>query len=110
MNDEMTPEYAEVIASRESLFADLAEAIEVEADLRDNRTVMALMRAARAGHNAALDEMMDLSPADTVAVARCLVNVKTFRYMQQALEGVLSRGKRAESLIRAQDERSLNDE
>jgi hypothetical protein len=106
---QITPEYIEQLKSRESLFSELAEAIDIEADLRDNKTILALMQAAKAGHDAALDEMMELSPLDTAAVARCLVNVKTFRYMKRALESVLSRGKRAEALIRAQDEHSQHE-
>lgn len=101
---EITQEYIEDLKVREDRFAVVADAIQVEADLRDNVTIKALMAAAKRGFDVAIDEIIDLSPLDAPEIGRCIVNIKTFVYMKRALEDVLTRGKRAEDQIRSEDE------
>lgn len=101
---EVTPEYIEQLKTREARFAILAYAIEVEADLRDNPTIKALMAAAKRCYDEAVAEIIEISPLNHVEIGRCLVNMKTFIYMKRALEEVLTRGKQAEDRIRAEDQ------
>lgn len=103
MSDEITPEYIEDLKKRESLFAELAAGIEIETELRDNPVIRAILRAAQIDHDAALDELMTISPLESEKIARILVDVKTFRHIRKSLDAILSRGERAENIIRAQD-------
>ena len=99
----ITPEYIASLKSREERFRIIAEAIDVEADLRDNTTIKALMAAAKLNFDQAVAEIVEISPHNAVEISRCLVNIKTFLYMKRALEGVLTRGRYAEQQIKAED-------
>lgn len=98
MSDEITPEYIEDLKRRQPLFADIALGIDLEAEMRDSLVIRTILKAVEVDHNAALDELVEMSPLDAEGISRCLVNVKTFRYIRRALDAVLSRGKRAEAI------------
>lgn len=102
---DLTPDQLDALKSRDSRFAVLAEAIAVEADLRDNPTIKLLMAAVRQDADAAMEELADLSAADPVAMHKALVNVKTLVYIRRTLNALLQRGQVAELEIRQEDER-----
>lgn len=107
---EITPEYIEELKSQESRYQVLADAIQVEADLRDNVTIKGLMAAAKRNFDLAIDELIEISPLKSAEIARCLVNLKTLVLLKRTLESILTRGKQVEMQIRAMDTaRSANE-
>ena len=105
MSDVLTPEQLDTIRSRDSRFAAIGRAIAIEADLRDNETIKALLGAVRADMEAGLDELADLSPGDPMAVAAALVKVRTFVWVRRTLNLILQHGAAAEAAVRAEDHR-----
>lgn len=109
MSDEpfaVTPEYIEAMKSRDSRFAMVERAIAIETDLRDNQTIKAIIGAIKADADQAMEDLADLSPADTVAVSGALVRVRTLVYMRRTLNAILQRGAVAEQSLSAEDHRS----
>jgi hypothetical protein len=103
-------DYVEQAKSRDTRFSILATSIAVEADLRDNETIKAIMAAIRADADRAMDEISDISPGDTVAISQHLVKIRSFVYLRRTLETILTRGRIAEQEIRAQDRMLSDDE
>ena len=90
--------------ARDSRFAALGLAIALETDLRENDTIKVIMAAVRADADTAMDDLADMSPADTVGIAAALVKVRTLVYIRRTISTILNRGNAAEQSIRAQDE------
>jgi hypothetical protein len=102
----MTDE-ADYVASaklRDTRFALLSRAIAVETELRDSAVIGALMAAIRADADQAMEDLFDVSPLDTNAVAFHIVKVRTLVYTRRVLNAVLRQGQAAEASIRAEDE------
>lgn len=87
---------------------DFALSLDVERDMQSNPTVMALNRYAKAGYDAAIDEIIELSPHDTVEISRCLVKIKTYVYMRRAFGHILAAGDRAEQALRNESIEALS--
>jgi len=102
--------YIRAAVSRDSRFRDLQDAIAVSADMSDNPTVKALLAAFRADADLAMLEMADTSPADQKAMALISVRVGVYVRAKRILEAVLTRGRLAESDLRAQDVSRMSDE
>lgn len=90
---------------RDQRFAALHQMIAVEADMRDNTTIKALIAAIRADADAAMLELADTSPVDAKAIAALLVRVKAYTSLKRMIEMILTRGKIAEGEIRMEDQR-----
>ena len=100
----MNKEETEELVKRSQLFAYVHTMIEVEGDLRDNKTIMAFMDYAKKSMDQAINEIVETSPHDTVEISRCLVNIKTALYLKRTLERIISLGVQAEGRLREQDE------
>lgn len=100
----MSDDVSEAIA-RDTRFAVLAQAIAVEGDLRDNETIKALLAAAEADAEDAMNELADISPENKVSLAALLVRVKTVVLLRGWLGAIIRRGQAAEQAIRADDYR-----
>ena len=103
MSDQLPPEYLAQLKLRDTRFAVLAEAIAVETEMRDSPVIKAILGAVRADADAAMEALVDVSPADQTAVALHLVKVSTLVYIRRTLNRVLRLGQAAEAQIRAED-------
>lgn len=97
-------DYVEEAKARDMRFKVLAQAIAIEADLRDNTTIKALLAHLVADADQAMNELAVTSPADQVAISGLLVRVSTLVYIRRTLNMLIMRGQAAEQAIRAQDE------
>lgn len=95
---------------RDTRFAIIGRAIAIETDLRDNETIKALLGAARADADQAIEELSELSPTDINAVSLALVKIRTLVYIRRVLNIILQRGVVAERAIRAEDQVEQRDE
>lgn len=107
---DLPEDYIEELKSRDERFAALGEAISIEADLRDNPTIKALMKAVRQDSEKAMEDLAEISPLDHQQIALLLVRVKTFVYIRNTLNFVLNRGRAAEQHIRAEDQSMTGEE
>lgn len=97
------PDFIALVVSRDERFRVLQEAIAVEADMRDNATIKALLAAIRADADLAMAELAETSPYDKRAVGLIASRVGAYTRVKRYLEVILTRGKLAEAEIRAQD-------
>ena len=104
MSDQtLTQDDIDALKTRDTRFAILSNAIAVEHDLRDNPVIKALMGAARADADQAMEELCDVSPGDVAAISFHLVKIRQLVYMRRVLNAVLRQGAAAEAAIRADD-------
>lgn len=108
---ELTQDDMDRLKSRDARFAVLSRAISIEADLRDNPTIKALMAGIREDADRAMDEIAECSPGDIAAISFHLVRIKTLVTIRRNLNVILRQGAAAESSIRSEDHReNPNDE
>lgn len=99
----MEEDFVSLAISRDKRFAVLQEAIAVEADMRDNPTIKALIAFLRADAELAMAELAETSPLDSNAIASIAARVKSYTSVKRIIETILTRGKIAEHEIRQQD-------
>lgn len=97
------PDFIALVVSRDERFRQLQLAINVEADLRDNVTIMAFRAAIRADAELAMAELADASPYDKKLVSQIAVRVGAHSRLERYISIILTRGKLAEAQIRQQD-------
>lgn len=102
---EVSDELIEFAKLRDTRFAILSQAIAVEADLRDNVTIKAMMAAIRADAEQAMEDLAEVSPADALSISLHLVKIRTLVYTRRTLNTILRNGAAAENAIRAEDHR-----
>jgi hypothetical protein len=98
-------EYIADAKASDARFRILADAIAVESDMRDNITIRLLLTALDADSRRAMEELAELSPLDSTAVAFCLVRVRSFVYIRRILDDIIRRGQVARQSIEAEDRR-----
>jgi hypothetical protein len=101
---DLPPGYLTELQARDTRFAMLEQAIAIEADLRDNPTIRAIMTAIRADADQAMEDLAETSPNNTESISLHLVKIRTLVYVRRTLDGILKRGHVAEQAIRADDE------
>lgn len=101
---EITPEIIEAAKAADTRMRKIAMMIDVQTDLRDSRTLKMLFEAARADADDAIDDLAELSPADTVKVSAALVKIRTLVYIRQTLRSIVLQGQQAEQAMRGEEE------
>ena len=99
----MDAEQIEAAKSRDSRLRLVDAGFSIQADMRDNETVRAILAAVQRDADQAMDEMADLSPADIVAVSRMLVRVQTQVFIRRALMEVIQRSEFLAQQISTED-------
>lgn len=97
------PDLIAMVVSRDERFRRLQEMIDVEADMRDNATIRALLAAVWADADLAMVELSETSPGDQKAVGLIAARVGANVRIQRYLKAIISRGQIAEAEIRQQD-------
>ena len=105
MSEEFSTADLERLKLRDTRFAILSAAIDVENDLRSSPVIRALMEAVRADADQAMKDISETSPADVQSISLLLVKIRTLVYVRSVLDTILHRGQVAEAAIRAEDER-----
>jgi RNase P/RNase MRP subunit POP5 len=100
----LTPDDIDRLKSRDTRFAALHLAIELEHELKNSLAVRSIMAAVRADADAAMETLATVSPADQHAVALHLVQVSTLVYIRRVLDRILRAGSAAEEAIRSEDQ------
>ena len=101
---DLPPDYVERLKLRDTRFAVLGEAIAVETELRDSHVIKTLLAAVRADADQAMEDLTDISPLASEALALQLVKISTLVYIRRTLNKVLRAGQVAEEAIRAEDQ------
>jgi hypothetical protein len=91
-------------ALRDTRFARIHHALGIQADLRDNDTIKAIMGAVRFDADAALDELVDLAPTDVNAISAALVRIRTLVYIRRTISNILTQGDHAQRSIMDEDQ------
>lgn len=97
------PDFVALAISRDERFRVLQESISVEADMRDNATIKALIAAIRADAELAMAELSEASPYDKRLMGQIAARVGAYTRLKRYLETILTRGKLAEADVRQQD-------
>jgi hypothetical protein len=103
MSETLPNYYVEQLKARDTRFTAVAEAIAIEADLRDNLTIRKLMDAVRHDAEQAMRDIVSCSPANLEQVALHQMRIKTFTYIRDVLDTIMRRGEIAEQEIRNED-------
>lgn len=97
------PDFIALVVARDERFRQLQTAIDVEADMRDNATIRALLTAVWADADLAMRELVEASPYDKKAMGQIAARVGAHVLLQRYLKTIGARGKLAEMNIRQQD-------
>ena len=87
----MTREEIEAAKARDERLRMIDEGFAIAADLRDNPTIKALLAKLEGDASAAMIALSDLSPLDSVAVARELVLIRAYVYVRTGLMQLIRR-------------------
>jgi hypothetical protein len=98
------PELIEAYKARDKRIRMIDLGYAIQAELRDSVALKAMIATVRDDAEAAMEELADLSPADTIAIAGALVRVRTLVYWRRTLNLVLGHAAAAETHVRAEDE------
>lgn len=105
MNEHIPDAYIEQVQLADTRFAEVGRAVALEADLRDNTAIRALMDAVREDGEKAMRDIAEISPHAVESLSLHLVKIRTLVYIGGVLGNILRRGKIAEANIRAEDQR-----
>src|SRR6185312_6163277 len=104
MSDRVTPADIEAAKLRDSRFTEVARAVAIQTDLRDNETIRSLLAAVKKDADGAMRTLADLTPTDCGAVSKALVKIQTLVYIRDTLDHILRRGDLAIASLQAEDE------
>lgn len=99
----------EAAKSRDARFRIIDEGFAVQAEMRDSPTIRYLLRKVTTDADAAMEELSETSPQDSVAIARLLVNVKTLVYIRKSLLDIQQRAEMCAREVQAEDIAGLNE-
>lgn len=109
MSDQvLSTEDLELLKLRDTRFAMLAQAIDVESELQNSAVIKTMMDAVRKDADQAMEDICDISPMDHAGMMLHLVKIRTLVYIRRTLNMVLQRGRVANQSIAAEDERRGN--
>jgi hypothetical protein len=97
------PDFIALVVSRDERFRQLQLMINVEADMRDNPTIRALLAAVWADAEVAMRELADASPYDKKTMGQISARVGAHVLIQRYLKAIINRGTLAEGQIKDQD-------
>lgn len=97
------PDFIALVVSRDERFRQLQLSIDVEADMRDNPTIRALLTAVWADADLAMRELADASPYDKRVMGQIAARVGAHVLIRKYLKAIAERGVVAEQQIRQQD-------
>lgn len=103
MSDHITPEQIEAAKLRDGRIRLIGDDVAIGAELRDSKTVQYLLGCIRVDAERALDDLAELSPTNTDAVAKALVNIRALVYVKARLSDIRLAAKNAEAEIRAEE-------
>ena len=106
---DISPDLIETAKSRDARFRIIDEGFAIQAEMRDSPTIRYLLRQVTADADAAMEEMADTSPLDSVAMARHLVKVKTLVYIRKSLLDIQQRAEMCAREVQAEDIAGLNE-
>ena len=89
----LSVEELEEITRRDTRFAAALRKSSIEADLRDNDTIKAIITAITNDADQAMEELSEISPLDAPAIAVLLVRIKTFTYIRRTLNAAINHGR-----------------
>jgi hypothetical protein len=99
----------EAAKSRDDRIKMIDEGFAIEAELRDNKTLNAILAKVRDDADRALEELSEISPHDTVAISRALVTIRAFVYIRRGIEDILRRTQMAVQSLREDDAMRSNE-
>lgn len=100
---EITPEMIDAAKSRDARIRMIDDGFAIEAEMRDNKTLNAILAKVRDDADRAMEDLAELSPHDTVAISRALVMVRSFVYIRRGIEDIFRRTQVAVQNLRDED-------